>query len=90
MPAPVLVAGGSGRLGREVVRRLTAQGLPVRILTRDPTRVASPRDRPVEIVSGDVTDPSSLDQAVAGAATVVSAISGFPGAGGSSPKSVDW
>ena len=34
----ILVAGGTGRLGTLVVRRLAGTGLAVRVLTRDPAR----------------------------------------------------
>ena len=37
-PLVILVAGGTGRLGTLVVRRLADRGLDVRVLTRDPTR----------------------------------------------------
>jgi len=33
----ILVAGGTGRLGRLVISRLVLEGRPVRVLTRDPS-----------------------------------------------------
>jgi NADH dehydrogenase len=44
----------------------------------------------VQIVTADVTDPRTLEQAVAGAGTVVSAITGFGPARDVSPRAVDW
>ena len=44
----------------------------------------------VEIVSGDVRDPASLERAVGGANTVVSAITGFGPTRASSPRTIDW
>jgi NADH dehydrogenase len=85
----ILVAGGSGRLGTLIVRRLVARGLGVRVLTRDRTRTAHIADRGVEVVEGDVRDVSSLGAAVAGVETVVSAIHGFGDTGKVSPASVD-
>ena len=51
--APVLVAGGTGRLGTLVVERLVARGRQVRVLTRDPQRAAH-LPSAVEVVQGDV------------------------------------
>ena len=75
----ILIAGGSGILGTEVVRLLTSRGLEVRILTREPDRAEHERGDLVEIVSGDVRDARAVERAVAGARTVISAIQGFAG-----------
>jgi uncharacterized protein YbjT (DUF2867 family) len=85
----ILIAGGTGRLGREVVRLLTSRDIPVRILTRDPARAESLRSDLVQVVSGDVRDPAAVEQATVGVETVVSAIHGFAGTGDDTPKSVD-
>jgi uncharacterized protein YbjT (DUF2867 family) len=85
----ILVAGGSGRLGTLIVRRLVARGLGVRVLTRDRTRTAHIAGSRVEVVEGDVRDVSRLAAAVAGVETVVSAIHGFGDVGDVSPASVD-
>lgn len=84
----VLVAGGTGRLGKVVVRRLVQRGEEVRVLTRDATR-ARHLGAGVEVTLGDVRDAASLGPAVAGAATVVSAVHGFVGPDQVSPASVD-
>lgn len=83
----ILVAGGTGRLGTLIVRRLAARGLPVRVLTRDPARGAHLTG--VELVAGDVTDAATLGPAFAGVETVVSAVQGFVGPGAVSPATVD-
>ncbi len=84
----ILVAGGSGNLGRLVVRLLRDVGEPVRVLTRDPARCrALPAD--VEIVTGDVTDPSDVANAMRGCRGVVSAIHGFAGPGNPTPERID-
>lgn len=85
----VLLAGGTGQLGTQVVHLLTARGLNVRVLTRDPARAEHLRGDRVEIVSGDVLDLHAVEQAVAGAGTVISAIHGFAGTGKYSPRTVD-
>ncbi len=84
----ILVAGGTGRLGSRVVQQLAAQGLEVRVLTRDAARATHLRDL-AEIVVGDVTDRSRVDAAMAQTSTVVSAVQGFAGPGRVSPESVD-
>src|SRR5215204_175984 len=85
----ILIAGGTGTLGTQVVRLLTARGLEVRILTRDPARAEHLRGGLVEIVSGDVQDARAVESALAGAKTVISAIQGFGGAAPAGPQAVD-
>ena len=85
----ILVAGGSGRLGSLLVRRLVAGGATVRVLRRTRARAAHLDAALVEIVEGDVRVASDAQRAVAGANVVVSAVHGFAGAGGVSPASVD-
>lgn len=85
----ILIAGGTGRLGRESVRRLTARGLEVRILTRDPARAEQLRGNLVEIMQGDVRDAAAVQRAAAGVKAVISAIHGFAGTGDEDPRTVD-
>jgi uncharacterized protein YbjT (DUF2867 family) len=84
----ILVAGGTGTLGTQLVRLLTERGRPVRVLTRDPARAAQLLGT-VETLTGDVRDPATVAAAVAGCTTVVSAVHGFAGPGRPSPESVD-
>jgi uncharacterized protein YbjT (DUF2867 family) len=84
----ILVAGGSGTLGTEVVRRLADRGEPVRVLTRDPARAAHLPET-VEILAGDLGDRAAVAEAVAGCASVVSAVHGFAGPGKPSPEAID-
>src|SRR4051794_6163885 len=84
----ILVAGGSGRLGTLVVERLSAQGLDVRVLTRDATRAAH-LPASVEVCVGDVRSRSDVRRAARGASTIVSAVHGFPGSRHESPATVD-
>lgn len=82
----ILVAGGTGRLGREIVARLIAAGRDVRVLTRDAAHVATPD---VEVAIGDVRDPTTLTAATKGASVVVSAAHGLLGGRGAGPEEVD-
>jgi uncharacterized protein YbjT (DUF2867 family) len=84
----ILVAGGTGRLGTLVVRGLARRHLDVRVLTRNVTRAQHLGDV-AEVVVGDVRDRASLDRAMGGVTTVVSAVQGFAGPGNVTPASVD-
>lgn len=86
----ILIAGGTGNLGRQVVRLLTTRGLKVRILTRDPNQVQLPMSELVEVVRGDVRDLPSVERAMAGVDTVISAMHGFTGKRSCNPKTVDY
>ena len=60
----VLVTGATGRVGRGVVDLLIDAGVPVRALTRHPEAAELPAN--VEVVTGDLTVPESLDPALRG------------------------
>jgi uncharacterized protein YbjT (DUF2867 family) len=85
----ILIAGGTGFLGPKIVHLLTARGLQVRIMTRNPDHAQHLRSDLVEIVKGDVRDFDDVKRAVDGVGTVISAISGF-GMRGVNPRTVDW
>jgi uncharacterized protein YbjT (DUF2867 family) len=63
---PILVIGGTGMLGRPVVRRMVSDGLPVRVMARDPQRAATQLPDGVEIVKGDLHDRASVEAAMDG------------------------
>jgi uncharacterized protein YbjT (DUF2867 family) len=65
---PVLVTGATGRVGRGVVDLLTDAGVPVRALTRRSAAAGLPAN--VEVVTGDLTVPESLDAGLRGVSTV--------------------
>jgi uncharacterized protein YbjT (DUF2867 family) len=85
----ILVSGGTGLLGRRVVRRLTERSLGVRVLTRDPAGAADLASAGVDIVHGDLRDRTSVTAAVDGVTAVVAAAHGFVGPRGISPATVD-
>jgi uncharacterized protein YbjT (DUF2867 family) len=85
----ILVAGGTGRLGTLLVERLAGRGHQVRILTRDPARAEPLLGGQVTVIGGDVRDRQSLEPAVAGVETVVSAVHGFNGPARDSLAAVD-
>ncbi|PZU07487.1 NAD-dependent epimerase/dehydratase family protein [Sphingomonas sp.] len=67
----VLVVGGTGFIGRGLVRRLAARGVGVRVLTRS---LASARidlaGVDVELMQGSHSDPATLERALDGIETV--------------------
>jgi uncharacterized protein YbjT (DUF2867 family) len=85
----ILLAGGTGRLGRLLVDRLAKRGLPVRILTRQPARAEHLAGELVTVIRGDVRDRQSLGPATAGVEVVVSAVHGFTDPEGDSLAAVD-
>ncbi len=66
----LLLTGATGTIGLPVLRRLTAEEIPVRCLVRDPRRLGSERVR-VQIALGDLSDHLSFRHALRGVDTVV-------------------
>ena len=73
----VLVAGGTGFLGRAFVRGLHGRGAHVAVLTRNPAR-AGHLGLPAEYVEGDVRRPATLASAMRGAEAAILSVQ-FPG-----------
>lgn len=66
----ILVTGATGNVGSALLRRLVADGQPVRALVRDPRRLGPDRVR-VQIALGDLSDALSFRHALRGVKTVV-------------------
>ena len=64
----VVVTGGTGVLGRQVVSQLLAAGHSVRVLSRQ-ARPTVPNG--VQVVQGDLVPGKNLDRAVAGVDAIV-------------------
>ena len=74
---PVLVVGGTGMLGGQVVTELLSRGERVRALVR-PSSDANRLERAgAEIARGDMMDPASLLRAMDGADAVVTTAAGY-------------
>ncbi|WP_026119435.1 SDR family oxidoreductase [Nocardiopsis ganjiahuensis] len=75
MGPTILVTGGTGTLGGHVVRMLTEQGLPVRVLSRS----ERPSADGVEYVTGDLRENTGIDAALDGIGTVLNLAGGPKG-----------
>jgi uncharacterized protein YbjT (DUF2867 family) len=74
----VTVFGGTGFLGRRIVRHLRSRGFPVRIASRHPDRghrLFGPDDPQLKSLDANIHDERSVADAVAGAYGVVNAVS---------------
>lgn len=66
--APILVTGATGNVGREVAAQLMSAGVPVRAFVRDARTTRLPQG--VEIATGDLSQPETLERALSGITTV--------------------
>jgi dihydroflavonol-4-reductase len=77
MGVTVLVTGGTGFIGSHVAARLVEAGHAVRLLVRDPAKLARipalVGTAPNDVVVGDVTDRQSVERALDGCTAVVHA-----------------
>lgn len=73
----ILVTGATGRQGGAVARRLKTDGWHVRALTRDPEKPQATDlgNRGIEVVKGDLTDRSTLGNALKGVYSVFAVLS---------------
>ena len=75
---PVTVFGGSGFLGRQIVKRLAAEGTRVRVAVRHPERASFlerlGRDGQIELVHADVWDEGTVARAVKQSASVINTV----------------
>ncbi len=69
----VLVTGGTGFLGSQLIQRLIVEGYPVRVLARKLSKIDHLKNLGVEIFFGDVADRVSLSAAFEGINLVIHA-----------------
>lgn len=62
----VLVTGATGYVGGRLVRRLHEKGASIRCMARKPSHLVDRVPSDVEIVHGDVTEPTTLEAALKG------------------------
>ena len=71
----VTVFGGTGFLGRHVVRCLRAKGFAVRVAARHPQASEHGRDPKIQAIRTDIRDPIAIEAALVNAWGVVNAVS---------------
>ena len=69
MIATVLITGATGYIGGRLLARFERLGRPVRCIARNPEALRSRVAPSTEVVRGDVLDPASLGEALAGIET---------------------
>lgn len=84
MSVRILVTGGTGHLGRDIVRLLNDQGHQVRVLARTPGQ-----DPGVEWVDGDLATGRGITEAVSGTEAIVHAATFSPAARRGTIRPVD-
>jgi len=85
----VLVVGGTGTLGRQIVRRALDQGHQVRCMVRTPRKAAFLTEWGCELTRGDLLEPASLDYALEGQDALIDASTARATEPGSA-YDIDW
>ncbi|MER5432410.1 NAD(P)H-binding protein [Streptomyces sp. NPDC002588] len=83
----IVVFGGTGKVGRQIVDQLRNDGHTVRVVTRDPSSARGAGN--VEVVWGDLHDRQSLVRAVTGASAIVCTAQGGGGKGANGPRGIE-
>ncbi|WP_320537273.1 SDR family oxidoreductase [Pseudarthrobacter sp. IC2-21] len=74
---PVLVVGGTGMLGSQVVKELLGRGKKVRALVRPGSDASRVEAAGAQVARGDMMDPASLSRAMEGADAVITTAAGY-------------
>jgi uncharacterized protein YbjT (DUF2867 family) len=90
MKAMIVVTAPTGDIGSQVVQKLLDDGAAVRVVARDPARLAPGVAERVEIVRGSHRDPAVVSEAFAGADSVFWLVPPDPKANSVSEAYVDF
>ena len=83
----ILVTGGTGTVGSEVVKQLAATGEKFRLLARDPKKAFQGAN--VELIKGDLSDEAALSKALTGADKLFLLTNSAPGSTELQSKVID-
>ncbi len=84
------VAGATGETGRRIVSELVARQIPVRALVRDLATARQLLPAGVEIIEGNVLDPSTLPSAIGDSTVILCATGAKPSLDPTGPYQVDY
>ncbi len=73
----ILVTGATGFVGGHLIKRLIAEGYKIRCLVRDPSKASMIISAGAEPVTGDISEPESLKEAVSGVEIIYGASDKF-------------
>lgn len=90
MHPSLLVTGATGLAGSNIALKAAERGWDVRALVREDTGLDVFHDSGIEVVTGDITDRASIDQAMQGRTHVVHAAAALGGTWGAVPPEVMW
>jgi uncharacterized protein YbjT (DUF2867 family) len=84
------VAGATGETGRRIVRELVERQIPVRAMVRNIATAQELLPPGVELIEGDVLDPSAITQAIGDSTVVLCATGARPSFDPTGPYQVDY
>jgi uncharacterized protein YbjT (DUF2867 family) len=85
----ILVVGGTGTLGRQVVKQALDEGYQVKCLVRDFRRGAFLKDWGAELVYGDLSIPSTLPNALKGTSILID-LATIKSTSSYTSETIDW
>ena len=85
----LLIIGGTGTLGRQIVLQALTKGYKIRCLVRNFRKANFLKEWGVELVYGDLTRPETIPPCLVGISAIIDASTSRPGES-DSLKKVDW